>query len=231
MVTWLFRLCILLLCAPAMYALAEEARTFLIANAPLLLQNGFIYGFLCYLVIYPFVPRDRMRFFEVFEHELGHAIFSTLMLRNVRWFWVRAVDADAAGEVVSEPGRRNALISLAPYFLPTFTLPLLVLKPLLFPQARPALDFLIGVSLAFHYIGLAQEFRIWQPDIWRSGLLFSLVFTFTLNLVFLVIIISVVLNRYADILYYFRNSYARMPAAYALAWQMVQQARKRIPQL
>lgn len=230
MVRWLFRLSILLLCAPAMYALAEEARTFLTANAPLLLQNGFIYGFLCYLVIYPFMPRDRMKFLEVFEHELGHAIVGTLLLRNVRAFIVGAENSRTSG-AVGYTGRENTMITLAPYFLPIFTLPLLVLKPLLFAEAHPVVDFLLGVSLAFHYVGLAKEFRIWQRDIRRSGPLFSLAFTLTLNLVFLVIIISVALNRYADILYYFRNSYARMPAAYALAWQIIQRVRQRIPQL
>ncbi|MGQ9493301.1 MAG: hypothetical protein ACUVR2_06010 [Anaerolineae bacterium] len=228
MVKRLFRLCILLLSAPAIYVLADEARSFFVASASFLLRNGFLYGFIVYMVIYPFIPQDRMKFLEVFEHELGHTILGTLLSRNVKTFVVEAKDSSAAG-LVAYTGRENALIALAPYFLPIFTLPLLVLKPLLFSQAHVVIDFLIGVSLAFHYIGLAKEFRISQKDIWRSGILFSLGFTFILNLVFLVVIVCVALNRYGDIINYFRNAYAKMPVTYALAWQMVQKIRQAIP--
>lgn len=42
MVRRLFRLGILLLLAPAIYVLADEARSFFAANAQFLLQNGFL---------------------------------------------------------------------------------------------------------------------------------------------------------------------------------------------
>lgn len=64
-------------------------------------------------------------------------------------------------------------------------------------------------TLAFHILGLAQEFNSKQPDIQESGLIFSLLITVAMNVVFLVIILSAVLDNYQGIIDYLGRAFSR----------------------
>ncbi len=110
----------------------------------------------------------------------------------------------------------NAAIYLAPYFLPLFTIPLLIARPFVEPTGNiiRIVDFFIGFTLSFHYFGLFKEFSPRQPDIAETGLLFSAGMTIVLNLVFLVIILGVVTGGHSQILEYFRLSLAAAPEYY-----------------
>jgi hypothetical protein len=78
-------------------------------------------------------------------------------------------------------------------------------------------DFLIGFTLACHYTMLIRQFHLKQTDITDTGVIFSIVMTFFLNLIFLIIIIAVVVENYAGILDYLKNSYDRTVEAYKVA--------------
>lgn len=220
MVRKLFHFGLLLVLAPALCALAYEAGLFLLANGRPILRNWATYGFVAYGLVYLLIPPCLINFLEIFEHELGHAVAGLFLLQRVEKFTVDS--PKRSGEVITAPGSLF-LISLAPYFLPVFTLPLLVVRPVVFPSMEKIVDLLIGVSLGFHYMGLAREFRIQQMDISRYGLLFSLGVTAAMNLILLVIIFSFCLEQYAQIGAYFRHSLARMPGFYRLAWRLVLQ--------
>lgn len=225
----LLRLCILLLLAPALYSLGYEACAFLAANSELWVQSTLASGFVVYLAVYLLIPPSVKVFLEIFEHELGHAIVGFLMLRRVEEFKVHVpLGSVASGTVVTKP-RSNTLIRLAPYFFPVFTIPLLVVKLFAFSSVHGVIDFLIGFSLAFHFVALAREFRISQPDIWRTGVLFSFGFTLVLNLALLVIIVCVTFGIHSDISNYFYDSFARMPESYTRALQIAQKGLQAIP--
>jgi len=101
----------------------------------------------------------------------------------------------------------NFMISLAPYFLPVFTIPLLIIKPFIINQTQPAVNLLIGVTFGFHLIGLFKEFRFYQSDIKMSGIVFSLCIIILLNILILVIVLSGVYNSYLIVWYYLKKSF------------------------
>ena len=83
------------------------------------------------------------------------------------------------------------------------------------------IDLLIGFTMAFHYVALLAEFRPSQPDIEQSSLLFALAVTITMNAIFLVIVISVLMNDYEPILSYFDASFGRTQDTYEFVIQQV----------
>jgi hypothetical protein len=109
-----------------------------------------------------------MHWLYTLEHELTHAFFALLTFNRV----TRLSAARGGGELEYE-GRANWLISLSPYFFPTFCLlPLLALH-LAVPAAWPWLLGLLGFTLGLHVHGTAQELHRAQPDLHRHGLLAS----------------------------------------------------------
>jgi hypothetical protein len=207
----LIRLVLLILFIPAIIAFVRQAGPFFVQHASLLPVNMATYGCFSYVLLYCLVPGPRNAFAELFEHELGHLFLAKLFWRRALRFVVDV--EEGKGEVAYSPGS-NSLITLAPYYFPVFTVPFLLAKPILYPRFSLAFDFLIGLTLAFHYVALAQEFRPQQDDIMRAGLLFSLGMTVFLNLVFLVISLGVILNDYLAVVSYFDGAFSRVPETY-----------------
>jgi hypothetical protein len=111
---------------------------------------------------------------------------------------------------------------LAPYYLPVLTLPLLLVEPFLSAPIDQAVDFLIGFTLAFHYVGLAREFRWYQTDLQRMGYIFSLVVVPLFNAVWLVVILSAVSDNHPAVLDFFKASWQRARILYVLLWEAYQ---------
>ena len=109
-----------------------------------------------------------MHWLYTLEHELTHALFALLTFNRV----TRLSAARGSGETEYE-GRANWLISLAPYFFPTFCVLPLVALHLAVPAAKPWLLGLLGITLGLHLHGTAQELHRAQPDLHRHGWLAS----------------------------------------------------------
>lgn len=200
----LIRWLILILLLPGILAMMEQVAVFAYVRAAVFFTSWFLYGFLAYLIAHAVLLKQRIFFLETFEHELSHALVALLFFRSVRGFFVHP----GGGAVVGHLGS-NLFITLAPYFLPVFTLPLLIIKPFVVPGIYAKIDFLIGVTLAFHYVGLLKEFRAAQPDIQDGGLLFSLIVVIFLNCVVLLVILNFVTNTWSEIPGYFRDALAQ----------------------
>ena len=84
------------------------------------------------------------------------------------------------------------------------------------------LDFLIGITLAFHFLGLLKEFHPRQTDLQKNTLAFSFVFTYFMNLVLLVAAYAIVSAEYALFLDFLKNAVARTPGVYEIALTAVQ---------
>lgn len=188
---------------PLIYSFGYEAYLFFASSISFSRIDVFLYGCLCYALIHVMLG-DRLIFIQLFEHELGHTIMAFVFFKDVREFAVH----EQGGEVGYQGGS-NLLIRLAPYYLPAFTIPLLIIKPFVFPSIRQGVNFLIGLSLAFHYFFLYKEFRPSQPDIERTGLTLSFCVACILNTIFLVVILCIVMDSYSTILSYFENSLVR----------------------
>lgn len=200
---------LLVLLAPLIYSFLYEASSFLISNADFYLTNWFTYGFLFYILIYILILQYVIAFIETLEHELGHTIVALLFLKDIQEVLVRPEKGK-----VRFKDHSNFLITLAPYYLPLYTIPLVIIHPFIFHPIRIIIDFLIGFTLAFHFVALRKEFRRDQTDIESTGFIFALCVVCILNTIFLVIILSVVSGNYSNILDYFKNSIARTPDSY-----------------
>jgi len=112
----------------------------------------------------------RKDFYATFSHEFTHLLFGLLTFHSPR----ALVVTDGAGGLVVIGG--NFLVLLAPYFFPIisyFVLPILLLVK---PQFYPGMAGIIGFTLVYHFLVQLKDFRFYQSDIKKAGILFSLVF-------------------------------------------------------
>lgn len=127
-------------------------------------------------------------YFYVLGHELTHAIFVYACLGKVGGI---SVSADG-GYIMTN--KSNVLISLSPYFVPFWTVVILLFSTILglvtdIPYHREALYLLIGGSWAFHLLWTLWMIPRDQPDLKENGVFFSLVVIYLTN----VIVLSVLL--------------------------------------
>ncbi len=209
-----------LLLIPILFAAAYQAYVFIGSQLDFNALRWFVYGALGCVVVYA-VMGSRMEFAETFEHELGHMLVALLFFYPVKTFVV-TTDRTINGGLVQYQGSPNFLVALAPYFLPIFSLPFLILKIFLPTSTVP--DFLIGFTLAFHYIKLSRQFRTYQPDIKNTGLAFSLLITVLFNVIILVLILCVVRDDYSGLRGYFENTYDRTVETYRWIVQKLKEA-------
>ena len=220
----LIRALMVLLLTPAMWILVEEAGYFLTTNLPRAYSSWAMYGLvgyiLVYVLLYLFIPRNVMGFFELLEHEFTHAIFAFLCLKGVTRLEVTPPNGRGKTEYDSAT---NTLISLSPYALPPIALLPILLKWLVFPDSHGALDLLIGLTLAFHLAGLVMELSQVQPDITRTGVVHATWIILFANTLLLVIALGVVLSDYAALEEYFSLAFARIPTAYDDVMRMLEE--------
>lgn len=227
------------LLAPLIYSFVCEACLLLVSGVSFDSISWFVGGLLSYLFLY--VPITwigdgllySIIFFEHLEHELGHSLVNFIFLRgtrkliaNPRGAFIKLMGtppSESEGEETSTAvflHVPNFMIRLAPYYFPVFTIPLLIAEPLASFPLREIIDFLIGFTLAFHFVGLRREFGLKQEtDIAPYGLSFPFCITCLLNTILLVISICVVSNNYLGILSYFESSIARTSESYQVAFQ------------
>jgi len=205
---------------PLVYAFVYEIILFIIYNVDFQPVQWFLFGLLCYVLIYPFIKCDNITFVETFEHELGHAVLNLVWFRRFDEFLVNPKKKSH----VATRGLFNIgfLTSLAPYYLPVFTIPLLIVKPFLSASIRHVIDFLIGFTLAFHYVALLKEFYRQQPDIQKHTTVFSFLITCLMNAVVLVVILCAVLEDYLLLLNYLDGSITRAIESYKVVFQELQ---------
>lgn len=214
-----FKTLALIIALPLVYAFLVEGFRFLTANLKPLLLNWMTYGFVFYLILYFLFLRSRLRFFEIFEHELGHMLMAALFRIRVADFHVTL-----SGGGVEYVRPSNAVVRLAPYYLSVFTLPWLIFKPFATTSVHQSIDFFIGLTLAFHCAALAKEFRHWQPDIRKTGLFLAIVIVLFLNTLFAVFACSFALNKYSYVFNYFKQSLVTALHAYQAIGQILAQA-------
>ncbi len=177
--------------------------------------NLFLIGFSAYLTLYFVVLKKIIGFIETFEHELGHTIAAFLMFQRV--FSFNASDKGGGKITHSSP---NFVITLAPYFLPVFTLPFLIVKPWIVLSAEPYFDFFIGFTLAFHFVSLFKEFRPSQTDLQCYGMIISTAIIILFNMIFITISIAAVAQSYNSLWIFFKNLITiSMPAHYLITYK------------
>jgi len=148
--------------------------------------------------------RGRVRFWEAFEHEVTHALFSVLCLKPVRSLKATM----EGGYLVHEGG--NLAIRLAPYFFPTSVVLPVALKPIVAAPYVPYLDGLIGATFVFHLIGTVHETHRRQPDLVSTGLVLSGLIISVLHMVFLGAILTIVGYGYGGVGAYLGRAFVHL---------------------
>ncbi len=196
------RLLFLVLFAPLLYAFVAKAFLFLFTHFAELWTNWFIYGVLFYVILYAVLLWAKLGFLETFEHELAHMVMGYLFFHDIKHF---AADWRHWGFVQFDR-TPNTLIILAPYFLPVFSLPFLLVKPFVTPAAHDFINSFLGLTLAFHLISMFRGFSPRQSDIYRVGLKSALIIVFVCNCIFTVVTLGFALEQYAHVGAYFKDS-------------------------
>lgn len=158
------------------------------------LLGGLVAGSALYFVLLRRIPG-----FEVFEHELTHALIAWLYLRRVTNFTVRRNN----GHILFDRGFGGIfgddMIGFAPYVLPTFTAVLILIRPLLGGTPLGWYDFWIGATFGYHVWSGHRELSPRQPDLATRGLLYSLIAVPTLALITHGLLLTILLHGYGGV--------------------------------
>ena len=171
-------------------------------------------GVLSYLLFHLLIIRPV--YLYVLGHECVHVLATWLSGGQVVSFNV----TPSGGNVVTS--KTNFFIELSPYFVPIYTLLLGAIYTLMkamdrtIPNMSIIVIFLIGMTLAFHFVMTAEVMKMQQSDIAKSGLLFSLVVIFVGNLIVVMAVFSPLFRiSFFD---FIKNSYFNSAEYYRLAY-------------
>lgn len=148
------------------------------SNSPNLFL-AFGIGGLLYALLWMFVFSKRGKFWSVVEHEMTHALFALMFFKKVHSF---TANRGTGGSVEIEGD--NFMIALAPYFFPLLTIVIMIIKPSVPNTYQWIFNLMMGFTLMFHLLHLMMEFNPSQPDVRKSGMLFSMVVVAFFNLFF-----------------------------------------------
>ena len=181
---------------------------YLIAIATLPLTLGFSRAFYGQLSDVSYVgPRLHLVLWGIIIYMLMHVLFHkpiyiyTLGHEAIHilatWMCgghVTNVNISRSGGSVST-SKTNFFIELSPYFIPTYTVLLIFLMPVVRyklsnPQFLAGYIFLLGFTLGMHLIMTAEVLKIRQPDLMKSGYPFSVTLIFIGNLIIVFLILS-----------------------------------------
>ncbi len=127
---------------------------------------GFGAGIPLYFTVIRKIP-----YISTFEHELTHALVALFFFRKIHKFIVtskRGGQVQYSGNFGGEFG--TLLIGLAPYYLPTFTLMAVLVRPFLPPEWFPWFDGFLGATLAFHFCSTPEETKqAWTKQTFASA--------------------------------------------------------------
>ncbi len=142
--------------------------------------SGFVlYPFFHYLLFKP-------KFISTFSHELTHALWGIAFRARIRDMRVKR----ESGFV--NLSKTNFMIRLAPYIFPFFSVVIALSAFFVRPGLMPLVFFLLGFTLSFHLLSTIETLKVRQPDVYKTGTLFSLPIIFISNLIIIVLTIEFV---------------------------------------
>lgn len=155
-------------------------------------QVYFLWGLVSYLVFHIIFYRpDR---FYILGHETMHAVAAIFSGGKVKSIKV----SKTGGQTTTN--KTNLFINLAPYFFPVYTVILAIfyfLAGFIFDVTRftSLFMFLVGFTLCFHVVLTVDFLKVKQPDLVRSGYIFSLFLIYIVNLCVLTYILGLIFSE------------------------------------
>lgn len=147
----------------------------------------FLWGVLSYVIMHLFIWKPS--YIYTLGHEITHVLATWICGGGIKSFKV----SKKGGAV--EATKSNSFINLSPYFVPTYTLIfslLYVIIPIFIkiPKISTIYFFLAGFTLTLHLVFTAEVLKIKQPDIIRTGYIFSLAIVYLINILLAGLILS-----------------------------------------
>ncbi len=133
-------------------------------------------------------------FVYVLGHEAVHAVTSWAMGGKINSFKV----SEEGGSV--ETTKTNAFIELSPYFIPIYAVIIMVIYFVVAYSYKingATFIYLIGFALALHVVMTLEVMKTRQPDMMKSGYLFSIVVVYVLNIVIIAVLFSLLFNSFS----------------------------------
>lgn len=187
------------------------------AYAVLPVYKWFGIGMAAYVVLGIFFKKNR-KWLQTFSHELTHTLVGMLYLRKIHSFTAERGE----GVMSYTPSRFNigaVMISLSPYFLPIFTIFLLLLRHMIAGESQYIFDILVGFTFAFHLGCFLAQTGSYQTDLQKHGLFFSyLVIETWLVLNISLILLSIQTNLFPAIGSYFPEAWSDLVDAATFVW-------------
>lgn len=140
--------------------------------------QAFLWGFAVFLVIWGLF-RKGLEFVTTMEHEFTHLLVGLFFLKRPVSF-----HASETGDGEVRMVGMNFIIRLAPYFLPTVSLALMLLGTIVQQGYVWWLLVALGAATAYHICSDVAETRSYQSDLRQSGLWFCWLFLPVANLFF-----------------------------------------------
>lgn len=144
----------------------------------------FMAGLLTYLPIHFKVIKPR--FLATFGHEMTHAFWGIFFGAKIKELRVNK----NSGFV--KLTKSNFIIRLSPYFFPFFTFIVMSLTIFFKPGYFNLVLFFTGFTLALHIVSTLESLKNRQPDIYKTGLVFSLPIIYVSNLAVFVVVLDFV---------------------------------------
>lgn len=156
------------------------------------IMRYFLWGIASYAIVHLLFYKPT--YVYVLGHEAVHAIFAWVMGGKIKSFKV----SEEGGSVATD--KSNTIIELSPYFVPIYAIILMAVYFVIsysYNVNGAVFFYLIGFALAFHVIMTIEVMKIRQPDILKSGYLFSIVFVYVLNIIIIALIFSLMFKTFS----------------------------------
>ena len=141
----------------------------------------FIVPIVAILAVWFVIPGLNGSHFAIFEHEFTHMMTALITFHKPKSL---RIDPDKGG-AFGYYGEGNWLITLAPYFVPTFPIFLMIFSSVWLGLGQPLPEWflpILGVMFGYHLISNAAQIHPEQTDFAKAGWIFSFLFLPTANL-------------------------------------------------
>ncbi len=147
----------------------------------------FVWGIASYAALHLLLYKPT--YLYVLGHEAVHAGAAWIFGGKIKSFKV----SEKGGSVGTD--KSNVFIELSPYFIPVYAIIVTIVYFVIassYAVNGSVFIFLIGFTLAFHMISTIEVMKIRQPDIVKSGYLFSIVVVYIFNIAVIALMFSVI---------------------------------------
>ena len=152
----------------------------------------FMWGIASYAILHLLFYKPT--YLYVLGHEAVHAGTAWLFGGKIKSFKA----TENGGGVGTD--KSNVVIELSPYFVPIYAIIITLVYFVIassYSINASIFIFLIGFALAFHIISTIEIMKIRQPDIVKSGYIFSIVMVYVLNIIVISVMFGLIFPSFS----------------------------------